>query len=110
MTARALPEDSPPSAFIQRDPSKMPTLRFPGGEVRVAGFVQSHNVPTPSTLSTPEQRAEAVRGLILDELADATAFIADARKLIEQGRRDDARFELQMAARHIENAKRWCEP
>jgi hypothetical protein len=77
-------------------------LAFPGGVTDTSSFVESHpNGETPTTTA---------RMLMLRELDDAAAFVTDARKLIEQGRSGEARFELQMAARHIANALLWCEP
>ena len=72
-----------PNELTFPDDSK--ALRFPG--------------PTPMTVTS---------SVALDELRDACAFIGDAKRLIAQGRFDKARFELQMAARHIGNAQLWC--
>lgn len=88
-------EDSPPNVEHR-------SLRFEGGVVDLDAMPEAHaGGVTPTTTA---------RQLVLDELTDAAAFILDARKLLERGLAEEARFDLRMAARHINNALQWSEP
>lgn len=79
-------------------------ILFPGGTVDARRMPNSHNGSTPTTL------AEAPAALAGYDCRDAAEFLKEAQRLIALGRLDEARFELQMAARHVQNAAQWCEP